>query len=261
LSGTRPAPGSQPRLPDGVARVREAPSGDGPPLFVHPDWARELPWLVQGTTGRGTDGAWDFGLFGRTPVDEAMRRWRALQASLGVNRVVHSRQVHRDSILEHETGPPGLGISDGFDGHATSREDLLLTVSIADCVPIFLVDPERRRVALLHGGWRGTARGILARGLERLGAEPATVRLHLGPAICGTCYEVGPEVHEALGLTRPAAPTPVDVRVVLANQAVAAGVRPGNVSVSDHCTRCGDGFYSHRGGSPGRQLGVLGLRA
>jgi polyphenol oxidase len=256
--GTVPA--AAPPLPDGIARVREERVAGSVPLFAHPGWRRDLEWLVQGTTGHGRDGSFDLGLFGTTPVGVALERWRALRTATGMPRSVHSLQVHEDRVLVQGPGEPGLGITEGYDGHATSQPGVLLTVSIADCVPISLVDSSSRRIALLHGGWRGTALGILGAGLAHLGGDPSAVHVHLGPAICGRCYEVGPEVHQALGLAVPAAPAPVDVRAVLARQAVDAGVSPGHISVSEHCTRCGDNFFSHRAGSPGRQLGVLGLR-
>jgi polyphenol oxidase len=246
-------------LPAGVIRVREAPSHGGLPVHAQPDWTGRFPWLVQGTTGGGA-AVYDLGLFGETAVGQALARWRALTAELGFPRAVHSLQVHGRELLEHGDGPPGLAVAHGFDGHVTDRPGVLLTVSVADCVPISVVDVEARRIALLHGGWRGTAMGILAAGIEALATSPDRLWVHLGPAICGVCYEVGPEVHEALGLPRPDQPEPVDVRAVQARQAVAAGVPAGHISVSEHCTRCGDGFFSHRAGSGARQLGVLGIR-
>jgi polyphenol oxidase len=249
-----------PSLPEDVRRVREERVDWDVPLYTHPVWERELPWLVQGTTGRGSDGAFDMGLFGDSAVGRTLGRWRALREATGMDRAVHSLQVHGTSILEHGAGEPGMAVSDGFDGHITDRPGVLLTVSVADCVPISLVDAGSRRVALLHGGWRGTARGILRAGLERLGADPADVLCHLGPAICGPCYEVGPEVHDALRLPVPAGPAPVDVRAVQARQAIDAGISRENITVSEHCTRCGDAFFSHRGASRERQVGALGLR-
>jgi polyphenol oxidase len=175
----------------------------------------------------------------------------------GIARVREERVAGSVPLFAHPGWRRDLEwLVQGTTGHGRD----LLTVSIADCVPISLVDSSSRRIALLHGGWRGTALGILGAGLAHLGGDPSAVHVHLGPAICGRCYEVGPEVHQALGLAVPAAPAPVDVRAVLARQAVDAGVAPGHISVSEHCTRCGDNFFSHRAGSPGRQLGVLGLR-
>lgn len=189
-----------------------------------------------------------------------MARWRRLREHTGMARAVHALQVHGRRVREHDDTSPGLHVLEGFDGHVTDRPGILLTVTVADCVPISLVDPDRRRIALLHGGWRGTAAGIVEAGLTALGSDPERLFAHMGPAICGDCYEVGPEVHEALGLVVPDTNTPVDVRAVQATQLVDAGLAPDRVTVSEHCTLCGSGFFSHRGGSPGRQVGVLGIR-
>ncbi len=87
------------------------------------------------------------------------------------------------------------------------------------------------------------------------------VRVHLGPAICGNCYEVGPEVHVALGRPDPGWPRMVDLRAILAQQCRAAGVGPERITSSAWCTRCGDSpFFSHRAGHPERQVGVIGIR-
>jgi polyphenol oxidase len=260
----RPAAGTGagvfPGLPAGVRTVREPLVEGEVPLYVQPEWLDEMPWLVQGTTGSGADGAFDLGLFQDSPVGPTLRRWRLLRQVLGTARAVHSHQVHGRRIQDHGPGPDGLLVTEGYDGHRTGQPGVLLTVSVADCVPISAVDPDERRIVLLHGGWRGTGAGILPAGLSSLGAG-RRVRVHLGPAICGPCYPVGAEVHQALGLKSPPAAAPLDIRAVLARQALAAGLAPEQVTVSDHCTRCGDGFFSHRGGARGRQVGLLALRA
>ena len=194
-----------------------------------------------------------------------MARWRSLIGATGMQGAAHSRQAHGRLVQTHAVAPIGLLYSDGFDGHATAAPGVALTVSVADCIPVFLVDDDARAIALLHAGWRGVAGNILEVGLAALaglaGTRPERVWLHAGPAICGACYEVGPEVHEALGLGRPSTNANVDVRAALVRQAVAAGVEPERISVSAHCTKCGPGrFFSHRAGSTGRQMGVLGLK-
>lgn len=248
-----------------VRVVREVPVPGDVPLFRHPEWADEFEWLVQGTTGRGDGAAFDLRLSGPAPVGEVLARWRALAAATGCPRVVHGQQVHGCDVLVHGDGLPGIHLAGPADGHATAARGTLLTVSVADCVPVSIVDPEGRVVALVHAGWRGIAAGILERGIEVLarlaGATPSALRVHLGPAICGDCYEVGPEVHAALGLEVPEGPTPVDLRSVLALRAIAMGVPEAAITRSAHCTRCGDSpFFSHRGGCAERQVGILGVR-
>ncbi|MBI4539141.1 MAG: laccase domain-containing protein [Gemmatimonadetes bacterium] len=255
-----------------VELVRERPATGAVPLYVHAMWSERFPWLVQGTTAAGPGEApFDLRLFGSAPVGRVLERWEQLREATGCPRVVISRQVHGTRVLVHGAGgsedsrAPGLFVTRGYDGHATRAPGLLLTVSVADCVPISAVDPARRAIALLHGGWRGIAAGVVEAGVSALvklgGSRPDELYVHLGPAICGGCYEVAPEVHAALGFPIPARPAPVDLRALLVERAIALGVRRDRLSVSAHCTKCGDSpFFSHRGGRAERQMGVLGIR-
>jgi hypothetical protein len=254
---------------EAVRVVAEVRAPGEVPLWVHPEWAERFPRIVQGTTGRGDGGEpFDLGLAGRQPVGAALDRWRALLRATGMETVAHARQVHGAELWVHrERGAPGLMVMDGFDGHVTDREGLLLAVGVADCVPVSIVEPESRAVAMLHAGWRGTAAGIVERGIHRLAeswqSAPERLWLHCGPAICGECYEVGPEVHAGVRPDRepPAGNTCINLRAAIAERARAAGLPTAQVTVSPHCTRCGaPDFFSHRAGSAGRQMGVLGVR-
>ncbi|MEP7001856.1 MAG: laccase domain-containing protein, partial [bacterium] len=100
---------------------------------------------------------------------------------------------------------------------------------------------------------------ITAKAIERfglLGLRPDELRLHCGPAICGRCYEVSPDVYGMLTGRAVASPTTVDLRALIADDARALGVR--TITASALCTRCDNSqFYSHRAGDAGRQLGVV----
>lgn len=130
-------------------------------------------------------------------------RWRA---------VVRSRQVHGSVVHVHADVPDGEIVPGDGDGHVTAVAGVLLTVRVADCVPVFIADPSGRVVGLLHAGWRRTAAGILESGIRAMtsnfGSLPAELAVHLGPAICGDCHEVGPEVFQSLGEPPPRAPGP-----------------------------------------------------
>ncbi|MQA88937.1 MAG: hypothetical protein GEU90_01700 [Gemmatimonas sp.] len=253
-----------------VAIVKEVLDVGDLPLWRHPDWVTRFPWLAQGTTGRGTDTEpFDLGSFGDVPAGTLMNRWHRLLRGTGQQTAVHSRQVHGVEVAEWvEPIPPGLLYVSGYDAHLTNRLGVLLSVSIADCVPVFLVAEQSRALALAHAGWRGAAGSIVEKvigGLSRMSGEaPETFWLHCGPAICGVCYEVGPEVHAGVHPFRevPSAPKPIDLRAAIASRAIAAGLLSERISVSGLCTLCGPSdFFSHRGGSAGRQMGVLGRLA
>jgi YfiH family protein len=235
------------------------------PRYELAEW-KDRFGVLAGITGRGEEAVpFDLGLAGKTtPVGEVMGRWRAFRGSLpGFPGLVVARQVHGTAVLWHAAAS-GMVILGEADGHATATPGLLLAVSVADCIPIYLVDPARRTIALLHAGWRGTAAGILACGLALLegqGSSPKNVVMHCGVGICGPCYEVGSEVLEGCGRPAPAGGKgTLDLRAELVAQARALGVL--EVSTSPFCSRHdGPLFFSHRGsgGADGRMVAYLGL--
>jgi len=201
-----------------------------------------------------------FGTAGSEPVGMVMGRWWSLVTQLGAfgPRFATARQVHGNRVVSHRPEWEGWLRVDAADGHAAPDPGTALAVTVADCVPVFLAHPAGP-IALLHAGWRGTAARILEAGvaaLARAGCAPAELVAHLGPAICGRCYEVGPDVHQALTGRAVDAPATVDLRALLADQARALGLT--RLTVSPWCTRCdADRFFSHRGGDAGRQLAVM----
>jgi YfiH family protein len=208
-----------------------------------------------------TRGAGDFGLGDGEPSKEALARWHALHLELAgaAPLLASARQVHGALILEHAAAAGnGWVRHDGADGHLTVSHGVACAVTIADCVPVFVAHPSGA-VALLHAGWRGTAAGIVKKGIARLAAQgfdAADLRVHLGPAICGRCYQVGPDVFEQLTGWETIRSRHVDLRALLAEQAKEMGVR--QLSASPHCTRCdNDRFFSHRAGDSGRQVAVI----
>ena len=205
-----------------------------------------------------TRAAGSFGLQGEEQVGKVFDRWGALRASLGGARLASARQVHEATVIRHVPGWTGWLRADYADGHLAPLPGTAMAVTIADCVPVFIA--HRSGVAaLLHSGWRGTAARITARAIAALAQErcpAAELVLHCGPAICGKCYEVSPDVYGALTGTPVDRPTRVDLRLLIAEHARTLGVR--EITISERCTRCdNDRFFSHRAGDAGRQLGVM----
>lgn len=190
----------------------------------------------------------------------AVAAWEGLAGALrvvGVPRLASARQVHGTTVVSHSIGWTGWRRHDAADGHIISGPGAA-AVTIADCVPILIGHP-RGPVAAVHAGWRGVAGGILGEAitaLTRLGCPANELILHLGPAICGRCYEVGPDVFERLTGWQTTRHRQVDLRALLAEQAKAGGVV--SWSASAECTRCdNDRFFSHRAGDAGRQIAVI----
>ncbi len=228
------------------------------------EW-RERFGLVAGLTERGGNGAFNLGLSTEEPVGQVTGRWRAFQHAMGpaFPALQLSRQVHSASVAWHEGVAAGWHLAEAVDAHATAQRGLLLAVTVADCVPVYLAAPGTPCVALLHAGWRGVAAGVLERGVgllaSRAGVAASALVMHLGVAICGACYEVGPEVVLAIEGRRVRRATQLDLRDALAARAARLGV--GEVTRSRLCTACErERFFSHRGssGRDGRMAAYLG---
>ncbi|MFQ6047463.1 MAG: polyphenol oxidase family protein, partial [Gemmatimonadales bacterium] len=157
----------------------------------------------------------------------------------------------------------GLLLSRGLDGHVTASRGVLLGVTTADCVPVYLLHQKSGTIGLVHAGWRGTRDGVLMAAVRKVcriaGEGPWDLVMHCGVSICGSCYEVGPEVLSMFGGDAERGPGKLDLRAVLAGQAQALGIE--RVTVSSWCTLHHEGsFHSHRGSGAGggRMLAYLG---
>ena len=225
--------------------------------------------MVAGVTAvaddEGAGSESDYGLTTGGGAELSKARYERLAATVGLASSVAVRQVHGTRILEAARPGQGFQVRGEADGLMTSEPGVLLSVTAADCVPVFLADRRGRCVAAVHAGWRGAAAGILERaisGLEsRFGVGAEDLEACLGPGICGDCYEVGAEVLVAFG-KRGSGPACLDLRLELAARAGAAGISADAVSVLDWCTRCGPvHLHSHRahGGRAGRMAAFIGL--
>lgn len=247
----------------GGAVLAEASVAEGTVPWVELAEWRERFGVVAGVTER----PFSLGFWTEEPVGTVMGRWRAFRDANRpkFNAVQQAHQVHGASVLWHEGVGQGWHVADAADGHATKQPGLMLAVTVADCVPVYLTSRDGAAVALLHAGWRGTAARIVEPGVrllhDRAKVSPEDLVMHCGVGVCGACYEVGEEVAKAvLGPAARPGKQRLDLRAALARQAEELGV--GEVTVSPLCTSCHhDRFFSHRasGGKDGRMIAYLGI--
>jgi YfiH family protein len=244
--------------------VLEVPVGErSVPRLELADWTTRFG-LVAGITTR-QDG-FSLGLWNGAPTEQVMTRWRAFRRAFEprLPAVVLGHQVHGTELRWHAAVPPGWLQLDGVDAHVTQQPGVLLTVTAADCIPVYLAAPARGLVALVHAGWRGVAGNILEHVLGEI-TRTAKIRfrdivMHCGVGICGSCYQVSSEVAERLTGRLTQGPANVDLRSILVGRARSLGLS--DVTVSAYCTaHHRDRFFSHRasGGQDGRQVAYLGM--
>lgn len=207
------------------------------------------------------------------------RRWFSEAIGYAAGQHVLAKQVHGVSVravANVEAGAEGWRVAGEHDALITDNPAIILTVLVADCAPIFLVDTVRRAAGLVHAGWRGTVGHIVGRTLRAMGraygTEPFDCCAAIGPSIGACCFEVDHQVIGPLSAAFPAwrrlvtelSPGRWAFDIKRANRVALEeeGVLPDRITESGLCTSCRpDLFYSHRasGGRTGRHAAVLQL--
>jgi purine-nucleoside/S-methyl-5'-thioadenosine phosphorylase / adenosine deaminase len=173
---------------------------------------------------------------------------RTLRANLGfaADSLATAEQVHGSEVAVIDQPLSGERCFGGVDGLITNQAAVPLGIYVADCCAIFLVDPAKRCLGLVHSGRKGTEEAIVDRAIgamcEHFGSLPRDLVVQLSPCIRPPHYEV-------------------DFAAEIVRQVRATGVK--RVHDSGRCTACDlTSYYSYRAekARTGRMLALLALR-
>jgi len=166
------------------------------------------------------------------------------EIGLAGRRYVIAQQVHGAdvAVVDADTLSPVQAV----DGLVTNDPGLCLGIYVADCGPVWLVDPVRRAIGCVHSGRKGTDLGVVpvavAKMRDAFGCNPADMVVQIGPCIRPPHYEV-------------------DFAARIRVQCVEAGVT--RVFDCGTCTAENpDDYYSYRRelGKTGRMVALIALR-
>ncbi|MDQ6673694.1 MAG: peptidoglycan editing factor PgeF [Chloroflexota bacterium] len=209
---------------------------------------------------------------GDTPenVDENIRRVSTAVGSRPTD-LFAAYQVHGRVVTLVE---PDTQSRPRCDVLATRSPARTLMLRFADCTPVLLADPQRRAIAAVHAGWRGSAVRAAGAAVEALrdafGSRPEDIVAGIGPAIGPCCYVVGQDVVDAFGdrpdlFSADQAGTRLDLWEANRQALVEAGVAADRIELAGICTRCeADRFFSHRANArqpAGRFAALIRLEA
>jgi YfiH family protein len=228
--------------------------------------------------------------------------WLEVADAVGVelDRLGRLHQVHGAAAVVRRKGaeqPRREDALDEADIVLTDDAAQAITIRVADCQPILIVDQRTRAVAAAHAGWRGLAARVPRVTVERLvseyGSRPQDLLVAIGPSIGACCYEVGADVRASfasfadaeverwfavepsllagnpsvatLSATRRPDHWFFDGWQCARDQLMSAGVPSDQIFVAGLCTAShGGAFCSYRrdgAGAAGRMVGVIKLRS
>ena len=207
---------------------------------------------------------------------ESQANMKAIFTTLGrdPNAIVQMQQVHKTHIARVGKAHRGKKVK-GVDGLITDEPDAVLVLRVADCIPVFLLDPQTRAIGLVHSGWRGSIGKIVLVAIEKMMLEfnsnPRDLKVALGPSIQACCnrWETRPLQLELPEwepfVTKKGNGFAVDLPAFIMDTALRAGVKRANIFVSKTCTVMERSFFSHRrsqdtGEPEGRFAAIIGVK-
>ena len=211
-----------------------------------------------GGFSRGDYSSWNLASHvGDNPADVEKNRAK-LREQVG-NFAVMS-QVHGDTVVVVDQVPAEVPVADAL---ITGNPNLALVVMVADCIPLLL--RSESLVAAVHVGRAGLMNSIALKTvaqMRELGAKH--ISGSIGPAICGSCYEVPQDLHDQVIAVHPLASskTRFGTSALDLPKALIAALALVDVPVviSAGCTLEDDVYFSYRRNQvTGRQAGVIKL--
>ncbi|MCH7951369.1 peptidoglycan editing factor PgeF [Patescibacteria group bacterium] len=213
--------------------------------------------------------------FGKKSLIQSNIKNIAKQLKINPLDFVQMRQVHKTHIARVGKAHRGTKIKE-VDGLITDEPDAVLMLRVADCIPVFLLDPQTRAIGLVHSGWRGSIGKIILVAIEKMMLEfntnPRDLHIALGPSIQACCnrWERPPLQLELPEwepfVTKKGNGFAVDLPAFVVDTSIKAGVKRENITMSKNCTVMDRKFFSHRrsqetGEAEGRFATIIGLKS
>lgn len=234
-----------------------------------------FPEIVQGISNR----AYGEMKLGHRPNEEVVKNRRQFAGDLGVDpeKIVLPQQIHGSSVVVVDLQSQ-IGIVKAenrqiqADGLITSSKNVFLAVTIADCLPVFVYDPSKKVVALVHAGWRGIIDQIIPKTITKFlefGSDPENLIIGIGPGICQKHFVVRNGV---LGLFLNQYPSAtfvrnkdgyVDLKKAVVTDLKKTKVHQNNIEIAPFCTVCDNGVYGsyRQDGEKGpKMMAVVGIK-
>jgi polyphenol oxidase len=181
-------------------------------------------------------------LSGSKTTEENRRRFLK-KKGINPDQTVFAELVHGNRIVWTDSSFKGKAIPRA-DGLITKDSNLFLCLTIADCLPVFLFDKQKKAVGIVHAGWRGLVGGVIREAVEKMDSSSKdNVLAKIGPGICPEHFEIKEDVLKKLkkypeSVVRKSDKIFFDLKKAAKNILQEAGVAESNIEADKDCTFC-----------------------
>ena len=154
-------------------------------------------------------------------------------------------------------------VVENCDGLVTDQSDIFLTVTVADCFPVYLFNPATNTIGLIHSGWRGTVLNIAGSAVKAVGGNADDAFAGIGPGIQSCHFEIQDDVVGKFAaypefIIYRGNKIFVNLPEIIKNQLIGAGVKPQNIENLGECTFCqSDKYFSFRRDKPAKVQAII----
>ena len=161
-------------------------------------------------------------------------------------------QIHSDIVnIVDDKSPTNIT----GDALVTNQKKLPLVIRTADCISLVIYDKEKKVLATVHSGWRGTLNGIVNNAIDtminKFNCNPSNIEAYLYPSIRNCHFEVDNDVYQLFKLkyndyiTKKNTKYLIDLQSIVKTQLTLLGIT--KITDSNICTYCNnDKYYSYR---------------
>jgi len=161
-----------------------------------------------------------------------------------------------NAAIVSASSPPIISSADAL---VTSEKNIYLSITVADCIPVYFYETENKIIALAHCGWRGICGGIIQNTLEKifmLGGKAENIKMALGPGINKCHFEIKLDILDRFTdypdfVVKHEEKVFVDLKGIIKKQLDDFGIKEENIENNQECTfENAEKYFSYRRDKP-----------
>ncbi len=187
------------------------------------------------------------------PNEENRQRFFG-KLGVSLNQIVTADLVHGTRVVLAGATEASTAIPQ-TDGLISREANVFLTITAADCFPLYFYNPSSGAIGLAHAGWRSIMSGMVGEMVRALGGDDHLF-FGLGPGIRVCHFEISSEDSKKFSeypeaIQEREGKTFVDLPLIIKQQLEVAGLQTEHIEDSNLCTHClVDRYFSFRRDKP-----------
>lgn len=137
------------------------------------------------------------------------------------------------------------------DGLITTSNQYILSVTVADCLPIFFYNDTNNFVGIIHAGWQGLQKNIIQKMLkiyqQKFNSDLSSIKIIIGPHIQKCHFEVQKDFLKKFKEYKAEHTKDnkhfINLSKIAKDQLIKNGAKAPNIKISNKCTYCSNNKY------------------